>query len=513
LRNLKKECLLKVEGVSKSFPGVQALSNVNFHLYSGEIVCLVGENGAGKSTLMKIICGVIPLDKGKIRYCGKEVKFRYPADATYSGIAFVHQELSLIPNLNVMTNIFIARLPARFGIIKIKELEKKTIELLELLELSISPYSLVKDLNIAQCQLIEIAKALSMQSNLIIMDEPNSTLSKKETEILFRIIEDLKRKGVTIIYISHKIDEVLKISDRISVLRDGKYIGTIEKKEVSGEKIIQMMIGRNPVYGIISGNYKKGEVLLEVRKLTGRGFKDISFILHSGEILGFAGIVGAGRSEVARAIFGVDPYVSGDILFENRTVKFKTPEEAIKNGFAMVPEDRENLSLFMELPVRLNMCLTKFSEVSKKGIINNLKMFQLLNELVEKFNIKINSYKDSISRISGGNQQKVVLARWVALKPKILILDEPTHGIDIGTKLEVYNLINKLAHQGIGIILISSELPEIIMMANRIIVMRDGYITGIFEEENIAEDAIIACATYDSAENLNSKIRKGSHIY
>ncbi len=490
--------ILEIDGVSKYYDGVNAIDDISLKIHYNEVHAIVGENGAGKSTLMKIIGGIILRDRGRIKFLGKEVNFQKPSDAIAAGISFIHQELSLVSTLSVMINIFMNHIPGWFGIIRINELEKKVGTIMEKVGLNINPHILVKDLSFSQRQLVEVAKAISLNSRLIIMDEPNSTLTEKETERLFQLIDELKKMGVSIIYVSHKIEEVLKISDRISVLRDGRYVGTLDKKNANLDMIIQMMIGRNLMYSTLSGTYKKGPVLLEVHELTGKKFKNVSFTLRAGEILGFAGLVGAGRSEVARAIFGDEPYHSGYIIYENKRIKFKSPKEAIKNGIVMVQEDRKDLSLFIDLSVDLNMSITKLPEISRGGIIARTQLYDTLNEMVHRLNIKLNYYGDPISRLSGGNQQKAVLARWLAMNPKLLILDEPTHGIDIGVKLEIYQLIHKLARKGIGIILVSSELPEIMMMADRVIVMRDGHITGILEEDQIAEDAIMTYATYDS---------------
>lgn len=491
------DLIVKVDGISKRYGGLQALDNVHLDVRSHEVHAVVGENGAGKSTLMKILGGIVKRDSGKVIYQGKEVDFDSPIESIMSGIAVIHQELSMLPSLNAIENVYMGRMPTRFGRVNWRTLEKATLDVLKQVGLDINPYATVNDLSISQRQLVEIAKAISINANLIIMDEPNSSLTESETERLFEVIEQLKQKGVSIIYVSHKIEEVLRISDRISVLRDGRYIGTINKDEASIDKVIQMMVGRELKRDKTHTEHTIGETVLEVKGLTGTRFQDVSFNVRRGEILGFAGLVGAGRSEVARAIFGSDPFTSGDIVFEGKSVRFHSPCEAIEHGLGMLPEDRKKLSLFIGLPIRLNMSMVELPRLSQSGIIKHGKVEKVVQEFVKKLNIKIGSLDDPVSSLSGGNQQKTVLARWLATNPKLLILDEPTHGVDVGAKAEIYKLMRALAREGISIILISSELPEILMMSDRVVVMREGRVTGILNREQMTEDVIMACATYD----------------
>ncbi|GAK60643.1 putative ribose/galactose/methyl galactoside import ATP-binding protein [Candidatus Vecturithrix granuli] len=491
--------ILIIEGISKRYGGLQALHNVHLDVQRGEVHAVVGENGAGKSTLMKILGGIVKRDSGKVYFRGQEVNFISPIEAIQAGLSVIHQELSMLPTMNVIENVYMGRMPSRFGRINWLTAEQDTRRVLAQVGLEIDPYTIVNDLSISQRQLVEIAKAISINASLIIMDEPNSSLAGAETERLFSVIESLKQQGVAIIYVSHKIEEVLRISDRITGLRDGEYVDTIRKAEASVEKIIRMMVGRELHRENIHVGHALGGVLLETRKLTGPHFADVSFTIRQGEIVGFAGLVGAGRSEVARAIFGADPFTSGEIVFEGQPVRFHSPAEAIAHGLAMVQEDRKKLSLFMGLPIAFNMALAEMPRqtMSRSGIINYANVTRILTEFVNKLNLKFGDFDDPVSSLSGGNQQKTVLARWLATKPRLLILDEPTHGIDVGAKVEIYKLMHQLSLEGIGILLISSELPEILLMSDRVVVMREGQVTGILNRSQLSEDVIMACATYN----------------
>lgn len=489
------ELILKAEGVSKRYGGVQALDNVNFDLRFGEVHALVGENGAGKSTLMNVLGGIVQRDRGQVIFKGQEVNFHSPMESINAGIAVIHQELAMLPALNIIENVYMGRMPSRFGRILWREAENATRKVLELVGLNIDPYSQVSDLSISQRQLVEIAKALSMEAGLIIMDEPNSSLAETETERLFEVIERLKHRQVAVIYVSHKIEEVLHIADRISVLRDGQYRGTMLKAEASVDKVIQMMVGRELRKEDNSGDRKAGSIRLEVRGLNGKRFRDVSFTVHQGEIFSFAGLVGAGRSEVARAIFGADRFESGEILLDGKRVRFSSPAQAITHGLAMVPEDRKLLSLFMDMPILFNMSLAELPRMCRGGVINHGQVRNVANHFVEQLTIKLASLDHPVRSLSGGNQQKTTLARWLATNPKLLILDEPTHGVDIGAKAEIYQLMHNLAREGISIILISSELPEILAMSDRVLVMHEGRMTGILDRKECSEHNIMLHAT------------------
>ena len=491
--------LLEMADISKRYGGVQALDAVDLNVFGGEVHAIVGENGAGKSTLINILGGIVRRDQGVIRFRGETVDFIAPMQAIDAGIAIIHQELSMMPDLNVIENVFMGRMPTHWGKIRWQDLERKARQITQQVGLDLNLYAPVSSLSISQCQLIEIAKAISIDAQLIIMDEPNSSLTETETERLFEVIETLKAEGVAVIFISHKIDEVLRISDRISVLRDGQYIGTLDRQAASTDQVIHMMVGRELKREKIHFGHTIAEPLLEVHELTGEAFEKVSFTVHKGEILGFAGLVGAGRSEVARAVFGADPYLSGEVRFAGASLHCASPAQAITKGIAMVPEDRKRLSLFMEMPIRFNMSIAKLPhvELSRGGLILHQRLEIMVKKYLDQLRIKIGTLDDPISSLSGGNQQKTILARWLSLRPKLLILDEPTHGVDVGAKAEIYKLMHALSMEGISILLISSELNEIMMMSDRVVVMREGRVTAILEEAELQEDLIMACATYE----------------
>jgi ABC-type sugar transport system ATPase subunit len=486
--------ILRVEGVSKRFGGVHALEKVNLDVRCGEVHALVGENGAGKSTLIKVLGGIIPRNEGRVLFEGREVDFQRPIEALHAGIAIIHQELSMMPSLTVIENMFMGRMPQRLGVINWGELEAQTRQAMALIDLRVDPYAPVRDLTISQRQMIEIARALSVNAKLIIMDEPNSSLTSAESERLFGVIESLQARDIAIIYVSHKIDEVLRISDRISVLRDGRYVGTIERHEASEQRIINMMVGRDLDRGQVAPPEQIGEVLLDVRNLSGPRFHNVSFQVRKGEIVAFSGLVGAGRSEVARAIFGADSFTSGEVVFDGRSGRFKSPQEAIRAGLAMVPEDRKVLSLFMNMSIERNMTIAELPHMSR-GVTSDAAERRLAREMVGSLDIRLASLNDPVSSLSGGNQQKTVLGRWLATRPKLMILDEPTHGVDVGAKSEIYTLIRALAAEGMGVILISSELPEVLALAHRIVVMHEGRVTGIVEHADAGEEVLMSYAT------------------
>jgi ABC-type sugar transport system ATPase subunit len=486
--------ILLMEGISKNFGGVKALQDVNFDLNFGEVHALVGENGAGKSTLIKVLGGIIPRNAGRIVFDGQEADYHRPIDALEAGIAIIHQELSLMPQLNVIENMYMGRMKSRMGILNWKELKRQTLEAMALINLDVDPNTPARDLTISQRQLVEIARALSVNAKLIVMDEPNSSLSETESEVLFEVIESLQKRGIAIVYVSHKIEEVLRISDRISVLRDGKYVGTLDRGEANQQKIINMMVGRDLDRSAYDVFKNVGETLLDVRNLTGRGFRNVSFDVKKGEIVAFSGLVGAGRSEVNRAIFGADKFEEGEIIFDGRPVQFKSPGQAIKNGMAMVPEDRKELSLFMNMKIVKNMSMAELPLMTNV-VISERSERSLVKDFVNKLDIRLASIDDPVSSLSGGNQQKTVLGRWLATDPKLLILDEPTHGVDIGAKSEIYELMRQLAEEGMGIILISSELPEALALANRIVIMHEGRVTGIMDRSEATEESVMAYAT------------------
>jgi ribose transport system ATP-binding protein len=491
----EQRIILKVSNLSKRFGGIQALKDITLDIRYGEVHALVGENGAGKTTLMNILGGIILRDEGEVIYMDKPVEYTNPMESLASGMAIIHQELAMLPSLNVIDNMFMGRMKSKGGFISWRQMEQQTRQYLAQVGLDIDPYATIRDLSISQRQLIEIAKAVSMNANLIIMDEPNSSLSESETELLFQVIEQLKKRDVAVIYVSHKIREVLRISDRISVLRDGQYIGTLDKENATIDKVIEMMVGRKVRVESFQKKDKFETPLLQVEHLCGAKFEDISFTLHQGEILGFAGLVGAGRSEVARAIFGADPITSGRVLVDGKAVRYRLPKDAINAGIAMVQEDRKVLSLFLDMPVLHNISMAQLPRMGRAGFINGREERETAEGFISRLNIRLSEVYAPVSSLSGGNQQKTVLARWLASHPRILILDEPTHGIDIGAKSEIFQLMRNLAEQGIGILLISSELPEIMAMSDRIAVMRGGRLAGILDHVEATENKIMTLAT------------------
>lgn len=492
---MDKEYMLKADGISKRFGGVLALNNVNLKVKKGEVLALVGENGAGKTTMMNLIGGVFPRDGGTIIYDGKEVDYKNPMEAINDGISIIHQELSMMPDLNIIENIYMGRLKTRHGKILWKEMAELTKQQLAKLELHLNPYTKIEDLLCSQKQMVEIAKAISSNSKLIIMDEPNSSLTEDESEKLFKIIDKLKASGIAIIYVSHKLEEVMRISDEITVYRDGTFINTVKKVDTSVSEIISMMVGRDVQIATFE-RPKIGEKILEVEHLSGKAFKDVSFSLNRGEILGFSGLVGAGRSEVNRAIFGVDKFSDGTIKYNGEPVKFANARESIGKGFAMLSEDRKTQSIFPGLPIWLNICLSELPRsCSNVGKVNYSKINEIVDQYTNKFRIKYGSKNNSINSLSGGNQQKAILARWLATKPQILILDEPTHGVDVGAKEDIYKFINQLSKEGISIIFISSEMPELMALCHRVVVMHEGSITGILDYKEFTEEKIMALAT------------------
>ena len=488
------EQILLVRGVSKNYGGVHALDGVDFDLNYGEVHALVGENGAGKSTLINVLGGIVPRNEGIIVFEGQEVDYARPLDALEAGIAIIHQELSLMPSLSVSENMFMGRMNSRRGILNWNDLDRRTREAMAMIDLQVDPRARVGDLTISQRQMIEIARALAANAKLIIMDEPNSSLSESESEKLFAVIKSLQERGIAIIYVSHKIDEVLRISDRITVFRDGKYVGTVDREEADEKTVINMMVGRELDRSAFSVPQNIGETLLEVRDLSGRNFRNVSFSIREGEIVAFSGLVGAGRSELARAVFGADPHESGEIIFDGSPRMFKSPKEAIGAGIGMVPEDRKELSLFMGLKISKNMSMAELPDMTRV-IINERDERSLVNQFVQQLDIRLANVDEPVSSLSGGNQQKTVLARWLATEPKLLILDEPTHGVDIGAKSDIYALMRDLAREGLGIMLISSELPEVLALAHRIVVMHEGRVTGIVERDAATEELLMAYAT------------------
>ncbi|WP_113671453.1 sugar ABC transporter ATP-binding protein [Vallitalea guaymasensis] len=491
--------LVLMEGIDKSFPGVKALDNCKFQLLKGEIHALIGENGAGKSTLMKILTGVYKKDAGRIFYKGEEINITNPRMARDLGISIIHQELNLMPDLTVAQNIFIGKEPKKCLNLFLdnKEINDKASELLNQMNLSISPEEKVENLSVAKQQMVEIAKALSYNSDVLIMDEPTAALTELEIEELFSIIKELKEKGVGIVYISHRMEELKQICDRVTVMRDGSYIDTKNMNEVTIDKIINMMVGRELYVSAPEEITHSDEVVLEVNNLNqGNKVKDVSFKLKKGEILGFAGLMGAGRTEVARAIFGADKKDSGEIILNNKKIQIKSPKDAVKNGIGYLSEDRKRYGLVLGLDIETNVVMANFSDyINPIGFVKTGKTSKAATESVKELAIKTPGISQEVKNLSGGNQQKVVIGKWLTRDCDILIFDEPTRGIDIGAKGEIYKLLNELASQGKSIIMISSELPEVLRMSHRIIVMCEGRITGELSNEEATQEKIMQYAT------------------
>lgn len=493
--------LFRLENISKAFPGVKALNNVSISIEKGEVLALMGENGAGKSTLIKILAGAYKMDSGEI-YCEeKKVQINDRNDSTKLGISIIFQELNLFSNLSVAENIFVNREFRKAGFIYDREkANREASVLLEKVGLSCSPDTKLVDLTISQRQMVEIAKALSSDAKLIIMDEPTSSLTDNEVDKLFEIINNLKESGVSILFVSHKINEVKRIADRVHVLRDGEYIATLLKEEITEEAIIKAMVGRN-LENIFDKQYAEiGETALEVKNLYTKNFlKNISFNVRKGEIVGFAGLVGAGRSEVMRAVFGLDAITEGEILVNGKPVRIKSPADAIKLGMGFVPEDRKNEGLFLRMSVMKNSSIVMMNKVSKHGVINSAQEYETTRSYVEKLNVKTPNMEKEVMELSGGNQQKVVVAKWLSNEPQILIVDEPTRGIDVGAKKEIHNLISNLAKSGVAIIMISSEMPEILGMCDRIYVMHEGRIKSELSRGEATQEKIMEVILQEDA--------------
>ena len=492
--------ILKVEGISKGFPGVQALKDVHLEVRSGEVLVLVGENGAGKSTLMKILSGIYTRDEGTITFEGEPVEFTSPLQAQQLGVTIIHQELNMMPDLTVAQNIYIGREPKVGPFVSERRLNQQTAELLQRLDIHLDPRQKVGELTVAEQQMVEIAKALSFNAMVLIMDEPTSALTDTEVEVLFTLIEQLKATGTGIVYISHRMDELRRLADRVSVLRDGAYIGSLEKDEISIPKIIEMMVGRAIDEGARPAprDYTTEPVVLEVQGLSTKSLlRDVSFRLHQGEILGFAGLMGAGRTETARAVIGADPRDGGSIVIGGRERRIRQPEDAVKQGIGYLSEDRKLLGLMLEQDVTFNTVLASLgSYAGALGWMGDRTAKQKTKDYVQQLRVKTPSVNQIVKLLSGGNQQKVVIARWLMRDCDILIFDEPTRGIDIGAKEEIYRLMQQLADSGKSIIVISSELPELLRVANRITVFANGEVTGELRNEEATQEKIMHLAAH-----------------
>jgi ribose transport system ATP-binding protein len=499
---------LQMQGISKSFPGVQALSSVDFTVAKGEIHALVGENGAGKSTLMKILTGALPKDEGNIRLRGRAVEINNPGDAQKLGISMIHQELSLIPYLTVGQNIFLGREPRTRlnAVIDWKQLYAQAQVLLDQLNLKVDARASVQDLSIAERQMVEVAKALSFKADLIAMDEPTSSLTDRETEILFEVMRSFKERELSIIFISHRLEEVFEISDRITVLRDGEAIGTQPTAELDDDQVVRMMVGRQLGDLYPKDDLERGAVVLEAHGLEeGRELKNVDVSLRAGEIVGIAGLAGAGRTALAETLFGVRPAIKGQVKISGRGVKLQHPGQAIKYRMGFVPEDRKQQGLFLNMAVRENLTISAMGEVSRFSFINFRRADKMAKEFVEKLKIRTPSIRQLVRNLSGGNQQKVIIARWLTLKPRILILDEPTRGIDVATKAEIHALMNDLAKEGVAVMMVSSDLPEVLGVSDRILVMRNGKVVAEFSRKEANQDKVMLAATGGRENNAQQR--------
>lgn len=494
-----KQFLLEMKGITKIFPGVKALDNVDFSCHCAEVHALVGENGAGKSTLIKILAGAYHPDEGRIILRGKEIFLTSPKEAQNAGISTIYQEFNLIQELNVAENIFLGREPlSRIGFIDDSLLYKRSKEILASLEVNLDPHTQIKDLSVAGQQMVEIAKALSLKADIIVMDEPSAVVSGKELDSLFRIIRSLKDQGKTIIYISHRIDEIFQISDRVTVLKDGKFVGVAGTLDVDKTTLIGMMVGRNLLETFPQNEsleVKKIELLSLKNVCQGKILKDVSFTVYSGEILGVAGLVGSGRTELARAIFGAEAIDGGEIHFVGKKIPKSKPKTSILLGIGFVPEDRKRDGIVENMSVKNNLTLPILHKISKWLILRKDQEENIAKDCVQKFSIATPSFEKEIKYLSGGNQQKVILARWTNTNLKLLIMDEPTRGIDVGSKAEIYKLMRDLVNKGAAIIMISSELPEIIGMSDWVLVMHEGRIMGELKQSEASEERIMMLAT------------------
>ncbi|PKR77928.1 D-xylose ABC transporter ATP-binding protein [Halalkalibacillus sediminis] len=494
---MSEKPLVEMKGISKSFGAVNVLKGVNLEVLPGEVHALLGENGAGKSTLMKILTGIYSRDDGQVFVKGEEVRFKEPKESEEAGIAVIHQELNIIPYLSVMENMFLGR-PITYGktgVINAKKMREKTKEYLERLGVYLDPMAKAGSLSVGHQQMIEIAKAISTNAQVIVMDEPTAALTDREIERLFEVIERLRSQGVGVVYISHRMEEIFKICDRISVLRDGEYIGTREVKSVEYDEIIRMMVGRQLGELFPERDVTTGDTQFRVENLSSDVFNNVSFEVKKGEIFGVAGLMGAGRSEIMQTLFGARKLKSGKIYINEQEVKIDSPHDAIKAGIGYVTEDRKDEGLILGMTVRENTTLTNLGEVSSKSIISNKKEKMMADETIKKFNIKASSMEQEIKSLSGGNQQKVVIGKWLSLNPKILILDEPTRGVDIGAKKEIYQIMNELTAAGVSIIMISSELPEVLGMSDRVMVVHEGSVSKIIDRADADQEKIMHAAT------------------
>lgn len=495
-----QDILLKLEGIEKSFPGVKALRKAGLNVYAGRAMALMGENGAGKSTLMKVLTGIYTKDAGTIEYLGNQITFKNPKHSQEAGISIIHQELNLVGNLTIAENIFLGReFTTSWGAIDWQKMYAEADKLLAKLNVPHSSRQLCGELSIGEQQMVEIAKALSFESKVIIMDEPTDALTDKETEALFNIIRELKAENRGIVYISHRIKEIFEICDDVTVLRDGEFIGESAVKNLTEDRLIEMMVGRRLEEQYPHIDIPAGEIRLEVKNLSGSGVHDVSFQLHAGEILGISGLMGAGRTELMKVLYGALPKTAGEIKLNGKPIHNQTPQDGLNNGIVYISEDRKGDGLILGMSVKENMSLTSLDHFSQNGSIRHHSEQLAVDDFILMFNIKTPSRDQQIGLLSGGNQQKVAIAKGLMTRPNVLILDEPTRGVDVGAKKEIYQLINKFKEDGLSIILVSSEMPEVLGMSDRILVMKDGSISGEFSREEASQERLLSAALGKSA--------------
>lgn len=489
--------LLEMLNLTKRFPGVVALNNVSLKVKAGSVHALMGENGAGKSTLMKCLFGIYSMDEGKILFEGKEVSFANSKQALENGVSMVHQELNQVRQQNVMDNIWLGRYPKKGIFIDEKKMYEDTLAIFQNLDIRIDPRSKVSTLSVSEMQMVEIAKAVSYHSKIIVMDEPTSSLTENEVNHLFKIIRKLQSENVAVIYISHKMEEILKISDEVTIMRDGQYIATKSSEDLTTDEIIKLMVGRDLSQRFPTKVNQPGKVILKVKDFTAEtqpSFSDVSFELREGEILGIAGLVGSKRTEIVEALFGIRSVKSGTVELNGKKVKNHSPQQAIKNGFALVTEERRSTGIYPELSISFNSIIANLAQYRKGLFLSDSKVHDDTKWVIDAMKVKTPSQKTSIGSLSGGNQQKVIIGRWLLTKPNILLLDEPTRGIDVGAKFEIYQLINQLAADGKGIIMISSEMPELLGVTDRILVMSNGKAAGMVETAKTSQEEIMRLA-------------------
>lgn len=494
----EKEVMLHIESLRKEYPGVIAVNDVSFDIYKGEVHIVIGENGAGKSTLVKMLAGLNTIDSGTLKLDGREYKPENVLDAQAKGVNIIHQELSMMENRTVAQNIFIGREPVKGFWIDKKAMNEKCRELLDSLEIEIDPSTMVRDLSIAQQQMVEVAKALSFQSKVLIMDEPTSSLTSKEIDNLFRLTRKLRDEGTSIIYISHRMQELMEIGDRVTVMRDGAYIGTREIKEINMQELIMMMVGRK-IENAYPRNYNEpGKEMVRTDKLTGLRFRNVDIHINAGEIVGVAGLVGAGRTELAKAIFGYDPIESGAVFLDGKKANERqySTTRAVDAGISLLPEDRKKEGLFLDMSISENIVQAVARKLFKNGIADKKVENQLSEKYIKDLAVATTSGEKLVKELSGGNQQKVVLGKWLATESKFLIFDEPTRGIDVGAKYEIYSIMDRLAKEGAAIMMISSDLPELLGISDRVYVMKDGELAGEItrEEAEFTQEAILEVA-------------------